>query len=49
MAVPGGQVWPCVFSRWLPIGCVLDAPLADILAGPAVARVRSELTAAFTA
>jgi hypothetical protein len=46
---PHGQVWPCVFSRWLPVGCVRDASLADILAGPAVARVRGELAAAFAA
>lgn len=44
---PTGEVWPCVFSRWLPVGNVLDAPLADILAGPAVAGVRDELAASF--
>lgn len=44
---PSGEVWPCVFSRWLPLGNVLDQPLAGILTGPATAGVRAELTAAF--
>jgi hypothetical protein len=38
-----GEVWPCVFARWMPAGNVLRAPLADILAGlpmaQAVARI----------
>jgi sulfatase maturation enzyme AslB (radical SAM superfamily) len=46
---PSGAVWPCVFSRWLPVGNVHEAPLADILAGPAVTQVRDELTATFAA
>lgn len=45
---PSGEVWPCVFSRWLPVGNVRTAPLADILTGPAVADVRGELESAFT-
>ncbi len=44
---PTGEVWPCVFSRWLPVGNVLNAPLAEILAGPEVARVRHELSDRF--
>lgn len=28
---PDGAVWPCVFSRWLPVGNVLDDTLATIL------------------
>lgn len=44
---PDGSVWPCVFSRWLPVGNVLDAPLAEILAGPAAGRTRAELSAQF--
>lgn len=44
---PSGEVWPCVFSRWLPVGNVREAPLADILAGPTVAEVRGELAAHF--
>lgn len=34
---PAGDVWPCVFARWMPAGNVLRAPLADILAGQAMA------------
>ncbi len=44
---PDGEVWPCVFARWLPVGNVLDSDLVDILAGPAVKRVRSALQAGF--
>lgn len=46
---PSGEVWPCVFSRWLPVGNVRTAPLADILTGQAVADVRGELAASFAA
>jgi MoaA/NifB/PqqE/SkfB family radical SAM enzyme len=39
---PDGDVWPCVFSRWMSVGNVLDEPLAVILAGPVMAdRVAS--------
>jgi MoaA/NifB/PqqE/SkfB family radical SAM enzyme len=34
---PAGEVWPCVFARWMTAGNVLHAPLADILAGQAMA------------
>lgn len=44
---PDGAVWPCVFSRWLPIGNVLDAELAAILDSPAAEQVRAELAAVF--
>lgn len=44
---PDGVVWPCVFSRWLPIGNVLEAELAEILASPEVDRVRAELAQEF--
>jgi len=43
---PDGAVWPCVFSRWLPVGNVLDSPLPQILASRELARVRGELRAA---
>lgn len=46
---PDGAVWPCVFSRWLPVGNVLDAALADILASPEAARIRAELERDFAA
>lgn len=37
---PDGAVWPCVFSRWLPVGNVQTASLADILADEPVRHVR---------
>ncbi|MFI1013401.1 radical SAM protein [Streptomyces sp. NPDC020965] len=46
---PDGSVWPCVFSRWLPVGNVRDAALADILSSPEAQRVREELMADFAA
>ncbi|MFI9064423.1 SPASM domain-containing protein [Streptomyces sp. NPDC053429] len=36
-----GDVCPCVFSRWLPVGNVLDNSLADIRTGPGMAGRRS--------
>ncbi|WP_254126721.1 radical SAM protein [Amycolatopsis sp. CA-230715] len=44
---PDGAVWPCVFSRWLPVGNVLDDTLAAILASDEAERVRAELAEAF--
>jgi MoaA/NifB/PqqE/SkfB family radical SAM enzyme len=44
---PDGQVWPCVFSRWLPVGDVRATSLAEILAGPRLEQVRGELAASF--
>jgi MoaA/NifB/PqqE/SkfB family radical SAM enzyme len=44
---PDGQVWPCVFSRWLPVGNVRWQPLASILAGQPIAEVRSRLAKYF--
>ncbi len=44
---PTGEVWPCVFSRWLPVGDVRTEPLAEIVAGAAVAGVRAGLTEHF--
>lgn len=42
-----GSVWPCVFSRWLPVGNVLEQPLAAIVAGETATETRRELVAAF--
>ncbi|MET4921667.1 radical SAM protein [Streptomyces sp. PSRA5] len=43
---PTGEVSPCVFSAWLGVGNVKDAPLATILDSPAIDRanvaIRSE-------
>lgn len=44
---PSGEVWPCVFSRWLPVGNVLEQSVAEILAGEVIAETREELAAAF--
>lgn len=46
---PDGAVWPCVFSRWLPAGSVLDAELAAILTSVEATRIRGELATAFAA
>lgn len=47
-AVSGnGDVWPCVFSRWLPVGNVLENSLADILTGPGMADTMADLTEHF--
>ncbi len=45
---PNGVVWPCVFSRWLPIGNVFERELAEILTGPDAKRICSQLAQAFT-
>lgn len=37
---PDGWVWPCVFSRWLPIGNVRRQPLREIFSGLSAARAR---------
>lgn len=31
---PFGDVWPCVFARWMPLGNVRTHPLAEILGDP---------------
>jgi MoaA/NifB/PqqE/SkfB family radical SAM enzyme len=33
---PNGEVWPCVFARWMPLGNVLETELESILAGDAL-------------
>ena len=45
---PDGAVWPCVFSRWLPVGNVLDDALATILASSEAEQVRTKLAEAFS-
>jgi MoaA/NifB/PqqE/SkfB family radical SAM enzyme len=44
---PEGTVWPCVFSRWLPVGNVRKAPLADIVTGAPLAAAMTELGETF--
>jgi MoaA/NifB/PqqE/SkfB family radical SAM enzyme len=40
---PNGDVWPCVFARWMPVGNVRDRALVEILTGPAMATVAATL------
>jgi len=44
---PDGAVWPCVFSRWLPVGDVRESSLADIVAGERFQDARAELASQF--
>ncbi|HVK22017.1 MAG TPA: radical SAM protein [Actinokineospora sp.] len=38
-----GEVWPCVFSRWLPVGNVRHDALADILTGSSMVKTTAVL------
>jgi MoaA/NifB/PqqE/SkfB family radical SAM enzyme len=44
---PTGDVWPCVFSRWLPVGNVRQTALAEILNGPTMADTTTTLNQHF--
>jgi MoaA/NifB/PqqE/SkfB family radical SAM enzyme len=44
---PTGDVWPCVFSRWLPVGNVRVQSLSEVLASAAIAETRRTLQTAF--
>jgi MoaA/NifB/PqqE/SkfB family radical SAM enzyme len=44
-----GDVWPCVFSRWLVVGNARRSSLADINGGVTTAAVRRTLTEHFAA
>ena len=46
---PDGAVWPCVFTRWMPVGNVKDSSIAEVLAGQALAERTAELQDAFGA
>ncbi len=43
---PTGDVWPCVFSRWLMLGNVCRQHLSSILAGPRAERARAAIAGA---
>lgn len=40
---PDGDVWPCVFARWMRAGNVRATPLAEILAGPAMSSAVAKI------
>lgn len=44
---PSGEVWPCVFSRWLPVGNVRDTSLSEIVFGSQLGEVREHLDGRF--
>ncbi|MGA4839925.1 radical SAM/SPASM domain-containing protein [Streptomyces sp. G45] len=44
---PTGEVWPCVFARWISLGNVHTQSLAEIYDGDAMRRTRSVLEEAF--
>lgn len=35
-----GDVWPCVFARWMPLGNVRNTPLADIATDSALTNAQ---------
>jgi hypothetical protein len=43
---PNGEVWPCVFARWMPLGNVRNARLSEIVVSPAMSRAQTELAPA---
>lgn len=44
---PDGSVYPCVFSRWLPVGNVLQSSLSAIMAADTMAQTRQQLVTSF--
>lgn len=42
---PSGEVWPCVFARWMPLGNVRSASLTEIVTGPALHSAKAQLAA----
>lgn len=44
---PQGDVWPCVFTRWIVVGNVGHSSLEEIHGGPTAAAARAELNEAF--
>jgi len=42
---PTGDVWPCVFARWMPVGNVHTASLAEIVTSAEMATVERHLAA----
>ncbi|MEU3213446.1 radical SAM protein [Nocardiopsis alba] len=44
---PNGEVWPCVFTRWMPVGNVREQTLNEIMASEQMATVVGQLRADF--
>lgn len=44
---PLGEVWPCVFSRWMNLGNVHESTLQEIYGGVPMRAARAELETAF--
>jgi MoaA/NifB/PqqE/SkfB family radical SAM enzyme len=40
---PSGEVWPCVFSRWMPLGNVLERSLPELIEKQVLASARKQL------
>jgi MoaA/NifB/PqqE/SkfB family radical SAM enzyme len=40
---PNGDVWPCVFARWMPVGNVRQSTLIEILTGSEMASATATL------
>ncbi|MGI9003545.1 MAG: radical SAM protein [Pseudonocardia sp.] len=43
-----GAVWPCVFSRWLPVGNVRSDALTEIMSGPRMVETTTMLRQHFS-
>lgn len=46
--MPNGDVFPCVFSRWMRIGNVLEEDFKEIVTGQAMTETRTKLTQFFS-
>lgn len=42
-----GDVWPCVFSRWMPVGNVRSATLEKVLRGPEMDAAITQINSIF--
>ncbi|WP_416332402.1 SPASM domain-containing protein [Laceyella tengchongensis] len=40
---PSGEVWPCVFSRWKPLGNLLDRSFPELIEMQVLASARKQL------
>lgn len=44
---PDGLVWPCVFTRWLPVGNIREASLRSIMQSRNLIQTREDLVSSF--